>query len=619
MTKSKRNDLLSGFTASVEAAYQEVEQRISDADRIPTASSTAREYSITYLSEHLDDNPWQPRIVVDEDADNALQASILQHGLLHPPIARLSGEQRLQIAAGHRRYRAVLALHEKGMWPSAAMPLDVRDFTDEQMAVIALAENVDRRNLNLVEEIRAWQRILTEIPGMTQKKLAAAIKRDQSTISNGIRILALPESAIASMERGNLPLRAARELLCVVDQTSIIDDVIEECEGDHDFRTDHVLRNLHVALSRTGWVQMTNAYRDVEFDLDAFKKKHPGCVYQVPRVSYDGTTESSALWCSDRHLFSSWQGAALKAKRAAEGEPEEPALPTHDPAQLADKFLARLAKKHKVELVDAEGNIAEAVKEEAGTRAQPTTQYGGGLYYQNDYHLLSKGFLDTSDCGTCTNGAVYVKHRYLSTAELMCANSKCFKRHIQQGKQRYERHFRNIAVEHDAAVVTNAHMLAERLADTPGFAALYRTFLRRIQLDTDSIHVTLWDRIPRGNHTYEWDFDYHMQMRTRRISAGIMRIAELTNAFEGMTEDQILAKYDRYSISKPLQEAIAAIPDDDPRLPEIAALALSEWAHHNEGWGKPPDLSKPDKAAAEAQETAQDEERELGNSEYGEA
>ena len=557
-----------------------------------TTMETLRQVDMPVFEALMEDNPWQPRTLVDPEADAALRESIRQNDLLHPPIARLQGS-KLQLAVGHRRSRACIELWKAGDWPAdKPMPVDVRELTDEQMAILGLAENVDRRNLNQVEELRAFERILAEIPGMTQKKLAEATQRSQPTIANGLRVLALPTSAIASIEAGNLPLRAARELLCIVDHPEIIDDVMQETVEDDDYRTDNVVGNLHRALDRAGWVSAERHYPRPAFDVEAFAKQHKDRTYWIPGFKHSYGKMPASWWCSDRSLWNSKQAEAVKAKRAA--EPDEPDLPAHPPAQLKDRVLLQIAKKAKVDVADAEGNITEAVRTAGGTRAEPAkfveNQYGA----REQYLRLDRAFLDTSDCGTCTEGAVYVRSRFWNERDgvLRCANSMCFKRHLRQGKQRWEQAFLDRAVDHDAAVLEHAQALAERLTSSPVLVSLYRAMLRHITLGTDAIYVTLWDR----GRPYGWDFDYAMQQRTIRISAGISRILEL---LEVADVDQLLADGSRYSgrIDNLVTKAIDALPDDDPRLPEIVALAVSEWALRNEGWGKAPDLSRKPKGA----------------------
>jgi len=159
-------------------------------------------------------------------------------------------------------------------------------------------------------------------------------------------------------------------------------------------------------------------------------------------------------------------------------------------------------------------------------------------------------------------------------------DSKCFKRHLRQGKQRWEQAFLDSAVDHDAAVLEHARALTARLTSEPVLVSLYRSMLRRITLGTDAIYVTQWQR----GRPYGWDFDYAMQQRTIRVSAGTLRILELTGVMEDKGVDELLADGSRYSqrIGNLITTAIDALPDDDPRLPEIVALAVSEWALRND-------------------------------------
>ncbi|MEL7729992.1 ParB/RepB/Spo0J family partition protein [Citromicrobium bathyomarinum] len=151
--------------------------------------------------------PGQPRKVFNEDALNELAQSISQRGVIQPIIVRpLERKGRYQLVAGERRWRAAqrAKLHE--------IPAIIRDLDRREVMAIALIENIQREDLNPIEEARAYQH-LAEEEDMSQADIAALVDKSRSHVANLQRLLALPEPVIQLVEVGKLSMGHARALI----------------------------------------------------------------------------------------------------------------------------------------------------------------------------------------------------------------------------------------------------------------------------------------------------------------------------------------------------------------------------------------------------------------------
>ncbi len=154
--------------------------------------------------ELVDPNPHQPRRAFPEDKLEELAASIREHGVVQPILVRQVGD-RYQIIAGERRWRAAR------MAGLRAVPVIVRDMTDAQMMEVALVENLQRQDLNPMEEARAYQ-VLMERLGLTQEELAVRLGKSRPAIANALRLLQLDRAVQALVEGGRLSMGHARAL-----------------------------------------------------------------------------------------------------------------------------------------------------------------------------------------------------------------------------------------------------------------------------------------------------------------------------------------------------------------------------------------------------------------------
>jgi ParB family chromosome partitioning protein len=149
--------------------------------------------------------PMQPRTHFDEGSLEGLADSIRTHGVVQPLLVRRQGE-RFELIAGERRWRAARLA---GL---SRVPIVVKDVPDHDLLEIALIENIQRENLNPIEEAQAYQRLIENV-GLTQEALAARVGRDRSYITNYLRLLKLPDDLQKLVIQGQLSTGHARTIL----------------------------------------------------------------------------------------------------------------------------------------------------------------------------------------------------------------------------------------------------------------------------------------------------------------------------------------------------------------------------------------------------------------------
>lgn len=168
-------------------------------------------------------NRYQPRQVFDSSKITELAESIDEHGLLQPIVVRPIEENMYEIIAGERRFRALQSLHK------SQADVIIRHMNDEETAVVALIENIQRENLSAVEEAEAYKKLL-EIGGTTQSELAKSLGKSQSFIANKLRLLKLAPKVISRLREGKITERHARAVLSLKedDQEKLIEQVISQ-------------------------------------------------------------------------------------------------------------------------------------------------------------------------------------------------------------------------------------------------------------------------------------------------------------------------------------------------------------------------------------------------------
>lgn len=165
------------------------------------------EENINYVNiDLISPNVYQPRKIFNEEAIDELAKSIKSYGIIQPLSVRRMGDSRYELVAGERRLRAAKKIGLK------EVPVIIVDVTDKESAAIALLENIQREDLNFLEEAEAYYNLIRE-HSYTQEKLAELIGKKQSTIANKIRLLKLPQRIRKKLLESNLTERHARALL----------------------------------------------------------------------------------------------------------------------------------------------------------------------------------------------------------------------------------------------------------------------------------------------------------------------------------------------------------------------------------------------------------------------
>ena len=150
----------------------------------------------------------QPRRVVEESALEELAHSVRTRGIVQPIVVRPAGSGSFEIVAGERRWRAAL------MAGLDEVPAVVRECSDREAAAVALIENIQREDLNPIEEAEGYRTLADEF-GLTHQELADAVGRSRSSVSNALRLLDLNDDVRALVERGELDMGHARALLAL--------------------------------------------------------------------------------------------------------------------------------------------------------------------------------------------------------------------------------------------------------------------------------------------------------------------------------------------------------------------------------------------------------------------
>lgn len=194
------------FGANLEAALNDIKK--TDANGI---TSSNQEISI----KDIRTNPYQPRKVFDKDKLKELAESIKIHGVFQPILVRKS-IKGYELISGERRTRASkMAGKEK-------IPAIVLEFSDEQMMEVSLLENIQREDLSIIEEAKAYQNLIEKI-GYTQEELAKRVGKSREHITNTLRLLKLPITILNYLDEKKLSAGSARALLSLDDQQQMLD------------------------------------------------------------------------------------------------------------------------------------------------------------------------------------------------------------------------------------------------------------------------------------------------------------------------------------------------------------------------------------------------------------
>jgi ParB family chromosome partitioning protein len=196
---------ISGLGRGLNALLDESEQETRD-----NAPEAVRAGSELFVDPSLlKPNPHQPRREFDEEALKELADSIREHGIIQPIIAEEAGDGTYFIIAGERRTRAARLA---GL---LTVPVILKKFSEERKLEVALIENIQRENLNPIEEAEAYHQLMT-MGNLSQEETAARVGKNRSTVANALRLLKLPEDIRSSLSTGQISPGHARAILSIM-------------------------------------------------------------------------------------------------------------------------------------------------------------------------------------------------------------------------------------------------------------------------------------------------------------------------------------------------------------------------------------------------------------------
>lgn len=201
---SKNTGLGRGLSSLIPKKDEEI---ISEPERSDSPSGAVLEVPIGRVHR----NPHQPRLNFRSEDLADLTSSIKQHGILQPLVVTIREDGEYELIAGERRLRASKEVGLK------RVPIVIRTATDQEKLELALIENIQRQDLDPIEEARAYQ-VLTEDFGLTQEQVSAQVGKSRSAVANTIRLLDLPDEIKTALQEGQISRSHARTLLSEPDQ-----------------------------------------------------------------------------------------------------------------------------------------------------------------------------------------------------------------------------------------------------------------------------------------------------------------------------------------------------------------------------------------------------------------
>ena len=317
----------------------------------------------------IEPNPWQSRKTMDPEDLLTLADSIDASGLLQVPIGRRREHGVVQLAFGHRRVEAIRLLASQGKW-QGGVPIVLRDLTDQQMAIFALEENAKRKDINPLEQLQSYRKVIDD-GLMNVSQLADSVGQARPTVSNNLRILNLTTTALEEFRIGNLGTHAAKDLLCFWEADHShgdeIDAVIKAIKNTYtgvpDWSIKSVRQHIHNRVSGSyaqAWRPLDkkalSGYGHPNFDVESFKQEFPSLVHNIPHS--DG--EGSMAWTCNVREWRRLQSAATRAATKAQDEPTKTqALSEKD----AEVYMEALAHDPVVQAIRAGEQIETAPAE----------------------------------------------------------------------------------------------------------------------------------------------------------------------------------------------------------------------------------------------------------------
>lgn len=254
---------------------------MADVDLTTSEPTTPRDRTMIPI-EQLTANPDQPRRSFEPEALQELAASLKNHGVLQPLIVRSHPADHglYQIVAGERRWRAaqMAQLHE--------LPVIIRDLTDTEVLEVAIIENIQRADLNAIEEAASFRQLMDRF-GHTQEKLAEALNKSRSHIANLLRLLNLPDPVQDLVKEGRLSAGHARALITAPNAAQLARKVMEK--GLSVRETEEMVRKQAQPDAQPGKVKSRVAEKDADTrSLEADLSAHLRMKVSIDHVGVDG-------------------------------------------------------------------------------------------------------------------------------------------------------------------------------------------------------------------------------------------------------------------------------------------------------------------------------------------
>jgi ParB family chromosome partitioning protein len=194
------------------------------AELIETTPSQGTSNFVMLKTDQIRPGRYQPRLIIRPEALEELKASIKKSGVIEPVIVRPIAHGTYELVAGERRLKASQALGIK------EVPAIIKSLSDKEALEFSLVENIQRENLNPIEEAKGYSRLLDEF-GYTQEDIASAVGKDRATVANMLRVLTLPDDIRGGLERGVITMGHAKALLSIEDRARQL-EVFRQTEKD---------------------------------------------------------------------------------------------------------------------------------------------------------------------------------------------------------------------------------------------------------------------------------------------------------------------------------------------------------------------------------------------------
>ncbi|PWM45942.1 MAG: hypothetical protein DBX47_03205 [Clostridiales bacterium] len=226
----------------------------------------------------------QPRKVFDKEALDELSSSIAQHGILQPIIVRPAENGQYRIISGERRWRAsrLAGLTE--------MPVLIKNDADEKLSLeIGLIENLQREDLNIIEQARGYKSLMTDF-SLTQEEIAQRVGKSRPSIANTLRILALPDEILQMVANGELTSGHARALLPLFERNPKKDYIIEQAKKI--VEKGLTVRDVENMAKKEKMQQKTAKKKDIY--IDELEKQLSSSLGRKTKIKYSATKKGKS-------------------------------------------------------------------------------------------------------------------------------------------------------------------------------------------------------------------------------------------------------------------------------------------------------------------------------------